>query len=334
MSDDAPALTVLGLREMKGKVLLAALVGSGLPGPALAHRPLKADAFWTGLDRPAERAPARGVEVLRPPLSSRVRIPGGSFLMGSSPAEVDLAFAMCMGEMNHAHCDRVLMFQGEAPPHEVTLSAFDLDRTEVTVDAYARCVAVGKCEPPGFAAGDPRFDNPVFPVTSVRWEDATAYCSFAGGRLPTEAEWEFAARGPHGRLFPWGMEYNPHLANHGAFAMDPTDATDGYLGLAPVGSFPDGATPLGIMDLAGNAAEFVSDLLEPQDEATGNGYPSASQVNPKGPKTGIYHVVRGGSYVLGAPWMRAASRGARGSLYEAPAARSPTIGFRCAANPS
>ena len=214
------------------------------------------------------------------------------------------------------------LFRAEGHSHEVALTPYELDRTEVTVAAYERCVSAGACPPSGTAPGDPRFDRPTLPVVNVRWDDARSYCAWAGGRLPTEAEWEFAARGPRGRDFPWGNLWNPHLANHGSLAHDPTDGTDGYLYLAPVGSFPDGATPTGLLDMAGNAAEWVSDLFDLDDG--GFGYPAASAVNPKGPTTGAYHVARGGSWGDGAAWLRSAARSVSS------AHRSPQIGVRCA----
>ena len=218
----------------------------------------------------------------------------------------------------------------EGQKHEVTLAAFDIDRTEVRVADYERCVAVGVCTAPGFAAGDARFDRADFPVTLVRWEDAAAYCAWAGGRLPTEAEWEYAARGERRRIFPWGDAYNPHLANHGAGgtgfrAFDDTDASDGFAVLAPVGSFPDGATPLGVLDMAGNVAEWVSDFWgDPDDD--GYGYSSLPASDPRGPITGVFHVVRGGSYESAAAWVRTATRG---RLF---LPRAATVGFRCAAD--
>ena len=96
----------------------------------------------------------------------------------------------------------------------------------------------------------------------ITFDDAKRYCAFRGGRLPTEAEFERAARGPARRAYPWGQNYNPKLSNHGRLGVDTTDPNDGFSELAPVGSFPDGATPEGILDLAGNAAEWTADAFE------------------------------------------------------------------------
>jgi formylglycine-generating enzyme len=248
--------------------------------------------------------------------------------MGATPAELERVLEQCRKEVLSGHCELfVRAFQDEQPAHEVSLSPYALDQREVRVDEYARCVATGSCNPPSFTPGDPRFDRPSLPVSHVTWEDAHAYCAWAGGRLPTEAEWEFAARGAGAHEYPWGDVYNPHLCNHGALAPDETDGTDGFVGLAPVGSFPDGATPSHIVDMAGNVSEWVSDYYD-SDPETRFGYTPGSQNNPTGPttSTGHGHVIRGGSYIQGAPWMRAAWRG-NGDF------ASPDVGIRCAANP-
>jgi formylglycine-generating enzyme required for sulfatase activity len=252
--------------------------------------------------------------------------------MGSTREDLDQALSLCRGEVYETQCIQLRPeFIAERYAHEVTVSSFELDRTEVTVSEYLRCVAAEACEPPSFAPSDARYARGDLPVTHVRWEDATAYCAWAHGRLPTEAEWEYAARGSEDRIFPWGNVYNRHLSNHGSLAADATDASDGFIGLAAVGSFPDGATPLGILDMAGNAAEYVSDFFDLDD--TGAGYPASSQVNPKGPPTGVFHVVRGGSYLSPAAWLRGATRGIQGEPTEpAGLARSPATGFRCAAD--
>jgi sulfatase modifying factor 1 len=206
----------------------------------------------------------------------------------------------------------------------VTLSPYAIDQTEVRVEDYGRCVSAGACSPSGLPPGDPRFDRPSLPVTYVTWDDAGAYCAWAGGRLPTEAEWEFAARGASSREYPWGEIYNPHLCNHGAFTLPWTDidASDGFVGLAPVGSFPDGATPEGIVDMAGNVSEWVFDFGEFDEHGLAS-YPSASQYNPKGPPSGERHIIRGGSYLEGAAWVRTASRGVVELL------SASDVGFRC-----
>jgi formylglycine-generating enzyme required for sulfatase activity len=269
------------------------------------------------------RAELREVVVLAVPKSSRVRIPGGTFNMGSSPLEMQLAANACQTEIFRDRCAEIAyLFRAEGHLHEVELSPYDLDRTEVTVAAYDRCVSAGSCPPPGFSRADSRFARPNLPVTHVSFDSARSYCSFVGGRLPTEAEFELAARGPESRRYPWGRLWNPHLSNHGAFAPDPTDGRDGFVGLADVGSFPDGATPQGILDLAGNAAEWVSDFFALDGD--GFGYSGAKDIDPTGPKTGAHHVVRGGSYREAAPFLRGAAR-ATTLLTD-----SAEVGFRCA----
>jgi formylglycine-generating enzyme len=260
------------------------------------------------------------VVALRAPGPSAVLIPMGSFVMGSDAAEITVAAEMCKREpLGDDDCERP--YSTELDAHEVALSAYFIDRTEVTVGDYRRCVQLGACEAPPFAVGGERFNRPGLPVTLVTFFDAERYCRFTGGRLPTEAEWERAARGASGRRFPWGNLYNPTLANHGVFGIDDTDDSDGFAELAPVGSFPEGRTPDGIDDLAGNAAEWVADVVEDLPRAR---YSPASAINPKGAAVGALHVVRGGGYETGAPWLRGAAR-----TFRLAGTRRSFLGFRC-----
>ncbi len=327
---------VLGLIALAPFVGVASAGGtdptsSAFAGLERAHRVPRIATFWRGLGPIESRAPAAGIVAVRPELERRVRITGGRFVMGSRPSEMILAVKMCEREPLGAGCDSQggllhgivgPWIRAEGHLHEVTLTDFELDRTEVPVRRYTRCVAAGACSPPSFPSGDARFDRPEFPVTHVRWEDGVAYCRWMGGRLPTEAEWEHSARGRAGHMFPWGDLYNPHLANHGAWADDPSDARDGFVGLAPIGSFPDGVTATGLLDMAGNAAEWVHDWYDRDEE--GYGYGRGAQVNPKGPAFSPYgHVTRGGSYRAAAHWLRTAAR-------HAWPLSNREIGFRCA----
>lgn len=316
--------------------LLLLTPGLSLSGPFAglehARRPPRIGSHWRGLPAAVERANASGIVALRPSLDRRVRIVGGRFVMGSTPREMQEALLLCTKEPFGVACQRngeyvwdpALAIRAEGYAHEVTVSDFEMNATEVTVENYTRCVAASACSPPAFAPGDPRYDVATFPITNVTWQDASNYCTWSGGRLPTEAEWELAARGHENNTFPWGKVYNPRLANHGAFAADPTDGRDGFVGLAAVGSFPDGRTPTGLFDMAGNAAEWVADWYERDEQQFG--YPRGAQTNPKGPSFGaLGHVIRGGSYRDGAHMQRAASRHASTfALRE--------VGFRCAAD--
>jgi formylglycine-generating enzyme required for sulfatase activity len=168
-------------------------------------------------------------------------VPGGSFVMGADDE----------GE------------QDERPAHSVTVAAFWLDRTEVTNAAYLECVKAGVCRmyredvAQSMKAGPERkFRGPTQPVVGVSWQDAKTYCEWRGKRLPTEAEWERAARDGDGRRFPWGND-RPVPGHHGCFQGVADGAT------APVGSYPDGAGPYGHLDLAGNVWEWLADAYDP-----------------------------------------------------------------------
>ncbi len=318
----APALAIAALAFLP----MPGVAESGpFAGLEHARRTPRVEEVWLGLGAAAERAPASGIVALRPPLERRVRITGGRFVMGSTPSEMVQAVKLCEREPLGVRCGDPLAGQwirAEGFAHEVVVADFDIDRTEVPVRGYTRCVSAGSCSPAAYPSGDARYDRPELPITHVRWDDAVAYCTWMGGRLPTEAEWEHAARGRAGRAFPWGELYNPHLANHGAWSDDPTDGRDGFVGLAPIGSFPDGATASGLLDMAGNASEWVSDWFDLDEE--GYGYGRGAQVNPRGPAFGARgHVIRGGSFRDPAHKLRTAARWAWPY-------GSREIGFRCA----
>lgn len=270
-------LVVLATVVCCAAVLGAAAVASGDTSRGPSRHPAPPAAPLTG-----EGATAAGVVTLRTPGPEQVLLRAGTFVMGSSDEEVTLARTLCQFEPRHDDC-KDEWFTAEQSAHEVYLSDYWLDRREVTVARYRACADAGVCVAPPYAEGAERFDRPELPVVLVSWNDARRFCEWSGGRLPTEAEWERAARGPGdvargvaGRRFPWGNVYNPFLSNHGAFAVDELDARDGFLELAPVGSFPDGRTPEGIDDSAGNAEEWVADWFAPE-------YPKANAVNPRAP---------------------------------------------------
>jgi formylglycine-generating enzyme required for sulfatase activity len=220
-----------------------------------------------------------------------VLVPAGSFIMGD---------------------DEV------APRREIYLDAFYIDRYEVTTGRYAKFLAsTGSVRPPDEWDELDLNRGDELPVVGVDWNDATAYCKWAGRRLPTDAEWEKAARGTDERRYPWGNE-SPTFERTNFQNSAPT-AYDG--GLEKVGSHPAGRSPFGVHDLAGNANEWVSDWYS-------ESFPSADVRNPKGPETGKARVIRGGGRFEPAERILATKR-----YSGTPEVRANDIGFRCARDP-
>ena len=221
----------------------------------------------------------------------------------------------------------------ERPSHAVTVSAFLVDRYEVTCQQY-RAFLVENPEwrkgrvHPSLADGDYLLDwtgleyrrgYGDYPVVWVSWAAASAYAAWRGARLPTEAEWEAAARGIDGRRFPWG---NAAPDADGIprcnYRSVPPDR-DGHRTTAPVGSYKEGASPFGVCDLAGNVWEWVADWHDPDY------YTESPAADPRGPASGTYRVLRGGSWSVPAQWVRSTVR-----LRAFPTRSSNQVGFRCA----
>jgi formylglycine-generating enzyme required for sulfatase activity len=274
------------------------------------------------------------VLVGRPP--DRVVIPAGPFRMGSSPADLKAAYGLCTDEYHGAGAALVegslrctARFDAEAPQRIVALPAFAIDRTEVTVGAYRICARQGACDGTPLVEARRVLRGDPYPVEEVTWDEAVAFCRWRGGRLPTEAEWEKAARGPLGGAWPWGDRWEDSRANHGRRrrlsddgADAGLDASDGHEGASPVGQFPGGASPYGVLDMAGNVWEWTDSLWlrEPLPPLIPGGLPV-----PGGPVSGGERVLRGGSYGAPASDLRAARR-----LPLGPSERHATVGFRCA----
>ena len=283
------------------------------------------------------------IEALGPPKAisgekddaAMVLIPAGEFWMGSDAAEVQRLVQQCRAAGLSDDACR-LWGAREAPRHRVDLDAFYLDRFEMTTAMFERFVSAtghrttAEREGSGWVwqkrdghwrwievagaewrkpAGPGSSASPNHPVVQVSWHDADAYCRWAGKRLPTEAEWEKAARGADGRRYPWGEHWDPSKANGVMMNRQ----------MQPVGSYPGGASPYGVQDMAGNAAEWVADWL---DESY---YQRSPARNPTGPTTGQFKVLRGGSWNTDPIYLRAMNRDEND-----PAISNDLVGFRCA----
>ena len=279
----------------------------------------------------ATAVPTGGSSVVKRPLEAMVPIRGGQFTMGASVELQSAALELCreeIGARNRVACVRDVV-DSEGPQRKVFVSPYSIDRVEVTVASWRACVQAGACSPAPLAVADERFLKPNLPITSVTWGEAAAYCGWRGARLPTEAEWERAARGTDGRVWPWGNVLKPNAFNHGRFAgpddagsdfvaLIRPDASDGATFLSPVGAHPDGASPEGIYDMAGNVMEWTADYYRPESPQ------SSSVVNPHGPDAGAMRSLRGGSWRQPPFFARTSYREAA-----APDTRSTEVGFRC-----
>lgn len=233
-----------------------------------------------------------------------VLVPAGEFIMGSNEGNAD-----------------------EKPAHQVYLDAYYIDKHEVTIGQYGEFLDVNSFDPPPLwtTMAQPSYENR--PVVNVDWKDASNYCKWAGKRLPTEAEWEKAARGTDGRIYPWGNDPpSPARAN---FGKD-RDKWNNHEALVPVGQMKEGKSPYGVYDLAGNVWEWVNDWYDPDY------YAASPSRNPQGPISGKFKVIRGGSWDLAPERLRSAQRDLNVPTttdYDSPAYRNFNSGFRCAKNP-
>jgi formylglycine-generating enzyme required for sulfatase activity len=304
--------------------------------PVVKPKPKPEPAPRTEAPAPAPRFVSRGrnaqgyEEILWLKDSSvMIRIPAGEFWMGSPKGEGD---------------------SDEHPQHKVNLSEYYMDKCEVTNEQFERFVRAQ-----GYVTDAERLGSGYVydedsskwidkkgvswrtyysyatrnhPVVLVSWNDARAYCDWAGKRLPTESEWEKAARGTDARQYPWGNSV-PGSSRNGNFADEAAKREfpnwtivsgydDGYARTAPVGTYPAGASPYGCMDMAGNVWEWCNDWYDSEY------YGRSASNNPTGPSSGSYRVCRGGSWCLIAGYLRCAGRDWYG-----PSGRDSGLGFRC-----
>jgi len=211
------------------------------------------------------------------------------------------------------------------PVHKVNLSTYSIDKYEVSVEEYDKCVKTGACPKPGgaqYGCNYPNAKRRAHPMNCVTWNEAQTYCDWRGMRLPTEAEWEYAARGKKSNLYPWG-DAAPTCKNTAMTYSAPDGKSSCGGNTSAIGSHPDGKSEFGVHDLAGNVEEWMWDEY--------GYYKAVSEMNdPGGPMNGTDHVVKGGAYDLAGSKIFAAAR----RISAAPDNRYVWLGFRCAKGPS
>jgi formylglycine-generating enzyme required for sulfatase activity len=293
-------------------------------------------------------------------VTEMVKVPGGPTRLGAGPDEVENLQRACLAlyptELHDLLChhpsfrvpaiafDFGVWTMTHGNPRTRALRSFAMDRYEVTAGQYRDCVEAGSCSAMPLLAGDESHQKPELPVVNVTWQDAVDYCAWRGKRLPTEDEWERAARGSDGRRWPWGNQDRADGANLGKIedialarmrqAANPTsrtpdwafvaDTADGFQGAAPPGSMVWGVSPHGVHDMAGNVREWVSDYYDPHLVPP----PAPIRHRLRGNQLVLlnrHRTIRGGSWALPPIAARTYFR-----QYLDPRGRAVDLGFRCA----
>ena len=276
-------------KRLKWAFFIAIVVFAGFPIGGIILDVLKPGPVRVGDSDDTVKPGALPMAPPQPIMEDMVFIPDGEFVRGYNGGGFD-----------------------EKPEGRVMLDAYRIDRDEVTFASYMAFVEATSYRKPisRYVKHFEKLSGPKQPAVYVSWNDADEYCRYRGARLPTEAEWEKAARGPQGLLFPWGNENKPGAANTGN--PDPFEFT------APIGSFQMDKSTYDILDMDGNVMEWVADWY--LEDAYKDRAP-----NPKGPSSGLYKVIRGASWGTVGQETRLTIR-----LKMVPDFRDTTIGFRCA----